>query len=490
MKEKKTPEVLRDTSHISPGRRRLGLASICGLTIALGFLAGAVVWVVLKVMNLGIDLLWTWLPAALHCQGSLVYHLIVCGCGGLCIGFVQSLAGPLPDNMEQVMGRIKRTGSYPCDRLHIIAVCALLPLIFGGALGPEAGLSGLIAGLCCWIGDRLKCRGDQLVAMAEAGFAATLGVIFHAPLFGLAYNLEPDPGDPSEHYRTKILRKRTRIIVYCFGIAGAMLAFWLLGMLWDRILIGTGGEAGSGAGLPRFDARHAIGPSQWKWFLPLLALGIGLSLFYQAVERGSAILGRKLAGQEGSAGSSETAASDEPEKRSEPAGRSRVRTAKDFWRPLICGLIPGVCLAICGWALPMTMFSGEHQLRELIDGWQAVSPAELLLTAVLKLALTSLCVNFGWRGGSIFPIIFSGACVGYAFALVAGMDGAFAAAILISSLYAYQMRKPVAVIMVLLLCFPITYIIPVGISACIAARVPSPFVRRSPKATPPGSHAS
>ena len=38
--------------------------------------------------------------------------------------------------------------------------------------------------------------------------------------------------------------------------------------------------------------------------------------------------------------------------------------------------------------------------------------------------------------------------------------------------------KPVAVIMVLLLCFPITYIVPVGVAAFIAAKIPSPFVER------------
>ena len=151
---------------------------------------------------------------------------------------------------------------------------------------------------------------------------------------------------------------------------------------------------------------------------------------------------------------------------------------KKSWRPLISCVIPGVCMAVCGWAFPMTMFSGEHQLSELIEGWQAASPIELILTAILKLVLVSICISFGWRGGSIFPIIFSGACAGYAFALIAGMDGAFAAAVVISSLYAYQMRKPVAVIMILLLCFPVTYIVPIGVSAFIAARIPSPFARR------------
>ena len=214
-----------------------------------------------------------------------------------------------------------------------------------------------------------------------------------------------------------------------------------------------------GGGLPRFNPEHVMGLSQWKWFIPLLALGIVFSLFYMLAEK----LTRKLADRLLNAGTATDAAHAAPRK---------------SWRPVAAALIPGACMAVCGYLLPLTMFSGEHQLEELIDGWQSLSAQELLLTAGVKLVLVSLCINLGWRGGSIFPIIFSGACVGYAFALLVGMDGAFAAAVLISSLYAYQMRKPVAVIMVLLLCFPITYIVPVGVAAFIAAKIPSPFVER------------
>ncbi len=471
-KKEKAPEVLRDTSHLSAGTKRLGIVSICALALLLGLLSGAVVWAVLRIMSLGIDALWTWLPQTLGLSGSLPYHLVVCLCGALIIGLVQRQVGPLPDNLEQVMGKLKLQGGYPYDRLHIIAICALLPLIFGGALGPEAGLSGLVAGLCCWAGDRLKCKGDQIVALAEAGFAATLGVIFHAPLFGIAMGLEPDPEDPAESYRTKIVSKKTRIVIYCFGVAGGMLAFWLLGKF-----------LGGGSGLPRFNPEHAIGLSQWKWFIPLLALGICFSLFYMLIHKITLSLGARIAEH-----------------------------------PVVSCLIPGLCMAICGWFLPLTMFSGEHQLESLIEGYgqlrsgasaaggeasvagapgvswvadlfgasgssgvsEVVFPTVgvLILTAILKLVLVNVCINFGWRGGSIFPLIFSGACVGYAFALIVGMDGAFAAAIVIASLYAYQMRKPVAVIMVLLLCFPVTYILPVGIAAFAAAKIPSPFARK------------
>ncbi len=331
--------------------------------------------------------------------------------------------------MEEVLGRMKLTGTYPHDNLHHIAIAALLPLIFGGALGPEAGLTGLIVGICYWIGDNLKYRNEQITALAEAGFAAIVGVIFGSPLFGIAHALEPDNG--SEHYLQKLAGKRTRIFIYFCGAAGGMLTFFLLGSLTGR-----------SAGLPRFHAHHAIGVDQWKWLVPLLAAGILFALYYLTMQKLTRSLADKLS---------------------------------DHY--FICSFIAAAAVAVAGAFLPMSMFSGEHQLETLIDNWQSMSPALMILTAIVKLALVSLCINFGWRGGSIFPIIFSGSLLGYTFALVVGMDGAFAVAMLVSSLYAYIMRKPVAVIMILLLCFPVTYIFPIAVCAIIASKIPTPFSR-------------
>ena len=428
-KNPKEPEILRDTSHLTGGQKKLGITAICAIGLLLGAISGAVVWIILRIMSLGIDALWVWLPRFFGLGDSLLYHLAVCVIGGILIGLVRRRWGPLPDEMEQVLGRIKFKGSYPYDRLPLLAVAALLPLIFGASLGPEAGLTGIAAGLCCWVGDQLKCRGDQLAALTETGLAAALGVIFHAPLFGIAENLEPDPGDGSDHYRTRLVRKKTRIIIYCFGVVGAMLAFTLLGRLF-----------GAGGGLPRFAFVHDIGLSQWKWFIPLLAIGIVFSLYYDLMNRITQKLGQRL---------------------------------MPF--PMISCQIPAILMAVCGFFIPTVMFSGEHQLSELVTQWQSCAVPDLVLTAVFKLFLICVCINFGWRGGSIFPLIYSGACIGYAFALITGMDGAFAAAVVIASLYGYHMRKPVAVIAVLLLCFPVSYILPIGVAAFAVSKIPSPF---------------
>ena len=149
---------------------------------------------------------------------------------------------------------------------------ALLPLLFGGSIGPEAGLTGVVAGLCSWVGDRLKFMGAELRERANAGTAAILSAIFSAPLFGLAAPLFGYADDADGRrlgggasaatvVSAPQVSKPVKTAVYLLSVAGALGAFMLLNEV-----------AGGGSGLPHF-SDMAVGTSELAWALPVIALG-------------------------------------------------------------------------------------------------------------------------------------------------------------------------------------------------------------------------
>ncbi len=400
------------------------------LATVLGGLAGGLVWALLRIMNLGIELIWHVAPG--YMGNEVVYTLGICLLGGLLIGLWQKKFGIYPQELEEVMHELRSTGTYPYSRIPMLCVAALLPLIFGGCLGPEAGLTGIIVGLCCWVGDKLKYKGREIREIAEAGMAATLGVIFASPFVGIAFNYESEDAKDGEKEaelteEEKATLKKVKKLVYIMAVAGGLGAMKLLGDIF-----------GGGSGIPRFGRDVDIAVDDWKWFLAVAAAGLIAGVIYAVVNKITLFIGNKLINR----------------------------------RVLSC-MLSGLCVAVIGLAFPWTMFSGEHQMGELMQVWQDESAVELILTTLMKLVLVNLCINLGWKGGSIFPIIFSGVSLGYAMAMIIGIEPVFAVAVATATLCGYIMRKPVMVIGVLLLCFPVTVIIPLSAAAYLGSLIPT-----------------
>lgn len=417
-----------------PKNRALFLISVA-LT---GALAGAAVWLFFFAMEHGIDFFWTEVPHMLGAAspelasgpfGCLPYPFFVCLAGGLLIGLYEKLTGAKTDDLNQVMAKVKQDGRYPYDNLGKLSIAALLPLLFGGSIGPEAGLTGVIAGLCSWVGDRMRRFGAEFRELTLLSTQAALTALFTAPVFGFVAPLagSADGQDDSSDEVTIKLPKAQKTVVYGIAIAGGLGTYLLLGQLM-----------GGGMGMPRFEAAE-MGSLELTWLIPLTLVGMVCGWLFFVSEHASEALAHAI-GE----------------------------------RPVVKAMLAGLVLAACGTVLPYTMFAGETQADVLMETYLTIPAGVLIATGLVKAMLAPALINLGWRGGHFFPVIFSGVSLGYGFALLTGADPVFCVAVCTASTMGAVMRQPVMVVGLLLMCFPLKGIVAMIIAAVIAAGIPLP----------------
>lgn len=379
-------------------------------TLIIGLVAGGLVWAFLSIMNLGIKLLWEYIPSKFEIP---FYTLLICTVGGLLIGLWHV---DYPEDLNTVMSKVKKTKRYNYDNLLVIFLSALFPIILGASVGPEAGLASIIAGICTWISDKFKFLNKEKGELSNIGIAACLGTIFSAPLFAVAM--------PIENENEKIPPK-IKLVSYFFAILGALLSFKLLSLIYK-----------GGLGLPSF---YDVTMTSHEYIGLIFLIFIGIILGYIF------ILSEKFA----------------------------EKIMDLIKSPIIKGLTAGIILGICGTILPYTMFSGEEQSLELKNNFASIGATTLIATAIIKLILTNICIQGGLKGGHFFPIIFASISFGYGISLLSGLDAIFCVIIITTSLLSFTLRKPLAVILLLIMIFPPVCIIPIIISAIVPLLFPT-----------------
>lgn len=411
---------------VSKGGKFKNYALFALYALCLGALIGVFIWAFLWLMGQGTRLLWTTLPAALGAaEGTynIIFTFALCLMGGVVIGLAQKKFGAYPESMDEVLAVVKREGRYPYDKVILITGMAMLPLLFGASIGPEAGLTGVIVGLCYWAGDHFKYAGRRVRDLAQIGISATLGVIFRAPLFGFVLPLE-SRSDSGEDF---VVPKAGKTFVYIVAVLGGFGAYTLLTSV-----------VGGGLSFPRLDA-PSLGNGELVAALPCILAGIAGGFIYLA----SAGLFRSLF--------------------------SKIRRF-----PVLKAVLGGLALAACAAVLPFMLFSGESDMEVLMETYARYPLWMLITVGAVKPVLTALCIQSGWKGGHFFPIIFSGLSVGYAMAAIFGCDPVFCVIVTCSALVAYVLRKPIASALLLLLCFPVTGLVFSISAAYLAALVPVP----------------
>ncbi len=337
-------EVAGATGAIDALSSRLGMVV---LALGCGFAVGVVVSLLLRATTAVTDLVW---KGAASLFPVPWFALLACTVGGLVIGLWTWWSAERVHSLEEVMGEFRRTGSFRTRGLLRPTVSFLLPLAFGGSVGFEAGLTGIITSACCWVRDRLKAAGLRVAVVADVTIAACVSAIFATPLAGIVCGVEgghaaPDPDGalPAEADSAVDdfeLARGAKVVLYAAAAVGALGG-----------LVATGAVLGPSGGLPRFEAIGAHGV-ELAWVVPCIALGWLLSIVHHASARLFSRAAKALA----------------------PSGERSL--ASVVLPPVACGIVLGAVAC----ALPYVLFPGEVQSEELMASWAAMGAPVLIAT--------------------------------------------------------------------------------------------------------------
>ena len=397
----------------------------------IGAAAGIVFWLFLFVVNRGTWVLWEMIPER-YCRFSF-YPLAVCTVGGFVIGLFRKMNGDYPEDMMTVLGKMKKDGTYPYQKMPVLLIAALLPLIIGSSVGPEAGMVGIVVALCCWAGDNLRFAGQKSRYFSKVGAAVTLSVMFRSPLFGILdveEGIEGEEDDGSGNGNAKGLKKSTKIMIYCIAVGAGFGCFAVLSRYIFKV----------SEGFPTFE-KIAVSSADCILYVVYIFAGLVLGLFFEWMEK---LFEKAHAGLPAVAGET----------------------------------LAGAVLGAVATFLPVIRFSGEEQMGILITDFWKYAPLAMIGIAFLKILMTTMCIKLGLKGGHFFPLIFAAVCLGYGISLLIfpgnETHAVFAAAVVTAATLGVTMKKPLAASLLLLICFPanaLLWIVPAAALASFAGKL-------------------
>jgi chloride channel protein, CIC family len=353
----------------SPGspRRVPRFRELLFWTLVVGVCGGLVAVAYSFLLEGAQHLVWTNLPNVLerYIPRFVQRHhwlWIVTGLGGALVGICLRLMGT-PGEISAVVNNIHMEGGrIDIRQTPSMVVASLLSITFGGSAGPEAPLVQVNGSLGSWLGDRLKLAPEIVRTLTFCGMGAALGAFFGSPLGGALFALEIPHRRGLEYYEAMVP-----------AALSATLA-WLVFRSITGLSFGT-----------LYHLHTQLEPTpRGVWIAALCGvLGAALATLFVALFR---VL--------------------------EHAARPLEH------KPILLGALGGICIGVIAGIYPQTLFFGEIQGAELLEGGVQMGAIALLGLALAKMLAVGCTLHSGFRGGFIFPLFFIGAAGGLAISAV------------------------------------------------------------------------
>jgi H+/Cl- antiporter ClcA len=325
------------------------------LAALLGLFSAAITFIFLVLVNVGQAAIWD--QAALAAGVSMpVFTLLICTLGGLLVGVLVKIFGDHSGIFAELMLEFGKTGRFNYRHAPGIVITALVSLIAGGSLGPEAPLADACGSLGTLTAEKLKLDERETRSLGFSGLSGMLAALLTSPFGGALLGLESARSG----------------IDYAWTLFPSLVASACATIIF---VVLSGSFFGTLYAFPEYQPRMVD-----------LLLAVPLGLLGALAGGLFIVLFKRL--------------------------RKVMLPLKTHL--IVRGLIGGLGLGLAGALLPLTLFSGEAETAVLIDRAAEIGVVMLIVLALVKLLITALCLATGWKGGYIFPTMFAGTALGLA----------------------------------------------------------------------------
>ena len=373
---------------IDPQAKPAPYIKLMALVILLGLITALVTFTFIALVQRGTDVAWSEAAGSLGIDLRL-FTVLICTIGGLFVGLLVKVFGDHSGIFADMMLEFGRTGRFKYRNAPGIVITAFVSLISGASLGPEAPLADACGGIGTLLSDQLKLNDQETRTMGYSGVSGMLAAFITEPIGGALLGLESAQG----------------------GTSGKQTYFWVL-----------------------FPSLLASAVSTVVF---VLLSGQFFETLYQFPNYTLRLRDLVYAGPLGLLGG--------------VVGLLfllSLRRLQQLFQPMkghvvLRGVLGGLGMGIIGALLPLTLFSGESQTNELINHAAEIGVSMLILLGLVKLFATSLVLATGWKGGYIFPILFSSIALGLAVSLMfPGIPVAVAVAATMAGALVAVLRAP------------------------------------------------
>ena len=284
-----------------------------------------------------------------------IWPLILLTVAGVFIGLVIKFFGQR-GGLGVAQTEYAQTGHLNYHNLPSILLQGFIALWSGAAIGPEGTLVFLTGGLGTFVSERLKLQKDDVQVLVYSAIAGAFGGFFGSPIVGAVGAVEYMFIKELNLYRHLIPGLIAGAVGY--GVYFAILHTSYLGVY----------------SFPNFAALRVV-DLVWALLVGVIAALIG-TLFKVVFGLVHRVFGRFNK------------------------------------RPFVRSVIGGLIIGLIGSFLPLTLYSGQNQLLQIVHNPAAYGIGILLLMMLVKMLLTSTSFATGFDGGPIFPLLFIGGTLG------------------------------------------------------------------------------